>query len=90
MLAAERSAFYLTADVQNQALCKVSRNISWAFSISATHRMKCCVQESVMPKTIRAITNEFQREAVRLVKQPETKVMHIARNLDIEQSVLRC
>ena len=43
-----------------------------------------------MQKTIRAFTDEFKREAVRLVKQPGTKVMHIARDLDIEQSVLRC
>ena len=42
-----------------------------------------------MPRTRRAFTDEFEREAVRLVKQPGAKVTHIARDLGIEQSVLR-
>jgi transposase len=42
-----------------------------------------------MPKTRRAFTDEFKREAVKLVKQPGAKVTHIARDLGIEQSVLR-
>lgn len=42
-----------------------------------------------MPRTRRAFTAEFKREAVRLVKQPGAKVTHIARDLGIEQSVLR-
>jgi transposase len=36
----------------------------------------------------RAFT-EFKREAMKLVKQPGGKVTHIARDLGIEQSVLR-
>ena len=42
-----------------------------------------------MPRTRRAFTDEFKREAVKLVKQPGAKVTHIARDLGIEQSVLR-
>ena len=42
-----------------------------------------------MPRMKRAFTDEFKREAVKLVKQPGAKVTHIARNLSIEQSVLR-
>ncbi|MBC7377277.1 MAG: transposase [Burkholderiaceae bacterium] len=42
-----------------------------------------------MPRTRRAFTDEFKREAVRLAKQPGAKVTHIARDLGIEQSVLR-
>lgn len=42
-----------------------------------------------MPRTRRAFTDEFKREAVKLVKQPGARVTHIARDLGIEQSVLR-
>ena len=42
-----------------------------------------------MTKTRRSFTDEFKREAVKLVKQPGSKVTHIARDLGIEQSVLR-
>lgn len=42
-----------------------------------------------MTKTRRSFTDEFKREAVKLVKQPGAKVTHIARDLGIEQSVLR-
>ena len=42
-----------------------------------------------MPRTRRTFTDEFKREAVKLVKQPGAKVTHIARDLGIEQSVLR-
>jgi transposase len=42
-----------------------------------------------MTKTRRSFTDEFKREAVKLVKQPGVKVTHIARDLGIEQSVLR-
>ena len=42
-----------------------------------------------MPKTSRAFTDEFKREAVKLVKQPGAMVTHIARDLGIDQSVLR-
>lgn len=42
-----------------------------------------------MTKTRRSFTDEFKREAVKLVKQPGAKVSQIARDLGIEQSVLR-
>lgn len=42
-----------------------------------------------MRRTRRTFTDEFKREAVKLVKQPGAKVTHIARDLGIEQSVLR-
>jgi transposase len=42
-----------------------------------------------MTKTRRSFTDEFKREAVKLVKQSGAKVTHIARDLGIEQSVLR-
>src|SRR5450830_314834 len=42
-----------------------------------------------MPRTRRTFTDEFKREAVKLVKQPGTMVTHIAKDLGIEQSVLR-
>lgn len=42
-----------------------------------------------MPRTRRAFTDEFKREAVRLVKQSSATVTHIARDLGIKQSVLR-
>lgn len=42
-----------------------------------------------MTKTRRSFTDEFKREAVKLVKQPGAKVTHIARDLGIEQSILR-
>jgi len=42
-----------------------------------------------MTKTRRSFTGEFKREAVKLVKQPGAKITHIARDLGIEQSVLR-
>ena len=42
-----------------------------------------------MPRTRRTFTDEFKREAVKLVKQPGAEVTHIARDLGIEQSVLR-
>lgn len=42
-----------------------------------------------MPRTRRAFTVDIKPEAVRLVKQPRAKVTHIARDLGIEQSVLR-
>lgn len=42
-----------------------------------------------MTKTRRSFTDEFKREAAKLVKQPEAKVTHIARGPGIEQSVLR-
>jgi transposase len=45
-----------------------------------------------MPRTRRAFTDEFNREAVKLVKlvkQPGARVTRIARDLGIEQSVLR-
>ena len=42
-----------------------------------------------MPRTGRAFTDEFKREAVKLVKQPRARATHIARDLGIEQSVLR-
>ena len=42
-----------------------------------------------MPRTRRTFTDEFKRDAVKLVKQPGAMVTHIARDLGIEQSVLR-
>ena len=42
-----------------------------------------------MPRTRRTFTDEFKREAVKLVKQPVAMVTHIARDLGIDQSVLR-
>ena len=42
-----------------------------------------------MPRTRRAFTDEFKREAVNLAKQPGAMVTHIARDLGIDQSVLR-
>jgi len=42
-----------------------------------------------MTRTRRSFTDEFKREAVKLVKQPGTMVTHIARDLGIEASVLR-
>jgi transposase len=42
-----------------------------------------------MTKTRRSFTDEFKREAVKLVKQLGANVTHIARDLGIEQSVLR-
>ena len=42
-----------------------------------------------MPRTRRTFTDEFKREAVKLVKQPGAMVTHIARDPGIEQSVLR-
>lgn len=42
-----------------------------------------------MPRTRRTFTDEFKREAVKLVKQPGAMVTHIAKDLGIEQSVLR-
>ena len=42
-----------------------------------------------MPMTRRVFTGEFKREAVALVEKPGSRVTHIARNLSIEQSVLR-
>lgn len=42
-----------------------------------------------MPRTRRTFTDEFKREAVKLVKHPGAKLMHIARDLGMEQSVLR-
>ena len=42
-----------------------------------------------MTKTRRSFTDKFKREAVKLVKQSGVKVTHIARDLGIEQSVLR-
>lgn len=42
-----------------------------------------------MPRTKRAFTDEFKREAVKLVKQPGAGVTHITRDLGTEQSVLR-
>lgn len=42
-----------------------------------------------MPRARRTFTDEFKREAVKLVKHPGAKVTHIARDLGIEQSVLR-
>lgn len=42
-----------------------------------------------MTKTRRSFTDEFKREAVKLVKQPGGKVSQIARDLGIDQSVLR-
>lgn len=42
-----------------------------------------------MPRTRRTFTDEFKREAVKLVKQPGAMVTHIARDLGIDQSVLR-
>ena len=42
-----------------------------------------------MTRTRRSFTDEFKREAVKLVKQPGAKVTHIARDLGIETSVLR-
>ena len=41
-----------------------------------------------MPRTRRTFTDEFKREAVKLVKQPGAMVTHIARDLGIEQSVV--
>ena len=37
-----------------------------------------------MPRTRIAFTDEFKREAVKLVKQPGVMVTHIARDLGIE------
>lgn len=37
-----------------------------------------------MPRTRRTFTDEFKREAVKLVKQPGAMVTHIERELDIE------
>jgi transposase len=42
-----------------------------------------------MPRTRRTLTDEFKREAVTLVSQPEAMVTHIASDLSMEQSVLR-
>lgn len=42
-----------------------------------------------MTRTRRSFTDEFKREAVKLVKQPGAMVTHIARDLGIEASVLR-
>jgi transposase len=42
-----------------------------------------------MTRTRRSFTDEFKREAVKLVKQPGAMVTHIARDLGIEPSVLR-
>ena len=42
-----------------------------------------------MPRTRRTFTDEFKREAVELFKQPGAMVTHIARDLGIDQSVLR-
>lgn len=42
-----------------------------------------------MPRTRRTFTDEFKREVVKLVKEPGAIVTHIARDLGIEQSVLR-
>ncbi len=42
-----------------------------------------------MQRTRRTFTDEFKREAVKLVKQPGAMVTHIARDLGINQSVLR-
>jgi transposase len=42
-----------------------------------------------MTKTRRSFTDEFKREAVKLVKQPGAMVTHIARDLGIEPTVLR-
>ena len=42
-----------------------------------------------MARTRRSFTDEFKREAVKLVKQPGAMVTHIARDLGIEASVLR-
>ena len=42
-----------------------------------------------MTKTRRSFTDEFKREAIKLVKQPGAKVSRIARDLGIDQSILR-
>jgi len=42
-----------------------------------------------MTRTRRSFTDEFKREAVKLVKQPGAMVTHIARDFGIEASVLR-
>ena len=42
-----------------------------------------------MTRTRRSFTDEFKREAVKLVKQSGAMVTHIARDLGIETSVLR-
>lgn len=42
-----------------------------------------------MTRTRRSFTDEFKREAVKLVKQPGAMVTRIARDLGIEASVLR-
>ena len=42
-----------------------------------------------MSKTRRRFTDEFKRETVRLCSQPGAVVTQVARNLDIDQSVLR-
>jgi len=39
-----------------------------------------------MTRTRRSFTDEFKREAVKLVKQPGAMVTHIARDLGIEAS----
>ncbi|MFM2036674.1 MAG: hypothetical protein RL459_1939 [Pseudomonadota bacterium] len=42
-----------------------------------------------MTRTSRSFTDELKREAVKLVKQPEAMVNHIAWDLGIEASALR-
>ncbi len=42
-----------------------------------------------MSMTRRAFTDEFKREAVNLARQSGAMVTHIARDLDIDQSMLR-
>jgi transposase len=42
-----------------------------------------------MTRTRRSFTDEFKREAVKLCKQPGVIVTHIARDLDIQTSMLR-
>ena len=42
-----------------------------------------------MTRTRRSVTDESKREAVKLCKQPGATVMHIARDLDIQTSVLK-
>lgn len=42
-----------------------------------------------MTKTRRSFTDEFKREAVKLCKQPDTTITHIARDLGIDAGVLR-
>lgn len=42
-----------------------------------------------MTRTRRTFTDEFKREAVRLVEQPDGNVSQVARDLELEPSVLR-